>query len=325
MSDRQWCMILGSVLVVCLSILVVWAVWFFRQWHKLDRILEQFQRGTYGKTDVQRGMAGKIDTLDVQETRESRLVSEMRQVLGRAVWQEEQAKKEKNQVMELISDLSHQLKTPLANIVMDMELLESNELSKERQAEFLGHAKAQATRMQWLMQDLLKASRLENGIIHFEAEDIEVKPTIAKAVGAVYAQAAKKQIELIVEEFEDFKLYHNPKWTAEALVNVLENAVKYSPVGSRIEIGIERMELYSCISVKDHGMGIPEQEYNKIFQRFYRGRQAGAEEGTGLGLYLAQLILQSEQGYITVASKSGEGSCFRFFLQNCHNFSQGLS
>ena len=116
MSDRQWCMILGSALVVCLSILVVWAVWFFRQWSKLDHILEQFQKGT----------DGKIDTLDVQETRESRLVSEMRQVLGRAVWQEEQAKKEKNQVMELISDLSHQLKTPLANIVMDMELLESN-------------------------------------------------------------------------------------------------------------------------------------------------------------------------------------------------------
>lgn len=306
MSAYLWCWILGTALILCLTVLGLWAVWFFWQWHQLDGILEKFQKGVYPEDD----------TTDVQETRESRLVSEMRQVLSRASWQEKQAKQEKDRVMELISDLSHQLKTPLANIILDTELLESDEMKEKQRKTFLCHARNQAVRMQWLMQSLLKASRLENGMIQFQAENIGIKATIAKAVGAVYAQASGKHIEILVEEFEDIILYHNSKWTAEAMVNVLENAVKYSPEGSRIEISIARMDIYTRISLKDQGIGIPQAEYNKIFQRFYRGKQVGAEEGTGLGLYLAQLILQSEQGYITVSSKPNHGSSFHFFLLN---------
>lgn len=295
------CWILGAALVVSLSVLVFWGIWFFVQWRKLEAILEKFQKD---------GGYPLKDTIDIQETRESKLVSGMQQILSRAAWQEEQIRRENNQIMELISDLSHQLKTPLANIVLDMELLESEELEERQKKEFIRHAKNQASRMQWLMQNLLKASRLENGIIQFRAENTSIKATVAKAVGAVYAQASSKNIEICVEVFEDFKLYHNPKWTAEAMVNVLENAVKYSPEGSRIEVSILKM------AIRDEGIGIPETEFNQIFQRFYRGKRSDTEEGTGLGLYLAQLILQSEQGYITVSSKVGQGSCFYLFLLN---------
>ena len=115
---------------------------------------------------------------------------------------------------------------------------------------------------------------------------------------------------------EDAILFHNPKWTAEAMANVLENAVKYSPQRSRIMISMEKMDIYTRITIRDQGPGIQETEYNKIFQRFYRGKQAQTEEGVGLGLYLAQLILQSEQGYLTVDSKLNQGSRFHFFLLN---------
>ncbi len=218
--------------------------------------------------------------------------------------------------MKLISDLSHQLKTPLANIILDTELLESNGLKEEQRKEFLHHAKAQASRMQWLMQNLLKASRLENGMIQFQAENVGIKATIVKAVNAVYAQANEKKIEIFMEEFKDIVLFHNPKWTVEAMINVLENAVKYSKEKSKIKISIMEMDIYTRITIHDQGMGIPQTEYNKIFRRFYRGKQAQEEEGTGLGLYLAQLILQSEQGYLTVDSKLGKGSSFHFFLLN---------
>lgn len=170
--------------------------------------------------------------------------------------------------------------------------------------------------MQWLMANLLKASRLENGMISFDAAYTGIKATIAKAVGFVFAQASAKKIELIVEEFQDVTLYHNPKWTAEAMSNILENAVKYSPAGSSIKIRLERLELYTKITISDEGIGIPRSEFHSIFQRFYRGSEVEQQEGSGLGLYLAQLILQCEKGYITVSSQVGQGSSFSLFLLN---------
>lgn len=306
MTAEKWYWLLSAVVVLWTAGLSVWTGYLFRQWKNLEQILEEFRTGKIAGTDTQ----------DVQETRESRLISQLRQILDNAAFKENQAVSEKNQVMELISDLSHQLKTPLANIVMNTELLEDAALAEESRNEFLKRTRQQAAKMQWLMQNLVKASRLENGMIEFQAKNTGIKETIARAVSAVYAQASRKQIEIQVEEFEDISLYHNPKWTAEALANILENAVKYSPEGSCVTLGMAQLELYTRITVSDQGIGIPEKDYSRIFQRFYRGEQADEEEGSGLGLYLAQLILQSEKGYITVSSKEGQGSCFSVFLLN---------
>ena len=312
MHAEVLCWLLGGSLVCSMMVLLLWAAWFFRQWRCLEAVLEMFQNENSMDPD------GAGSTIDIQETRESRLVNDMRQILSRAAWRENEAVRGKQQVTQMLSDLSHQLKTPLANIILDIDLLESDagHMEERQKQAFLSHARAQASTMQWLMQNLLKASRLEEGVLRFQAEDICIKPTIAKAVSAVYAQASGKNIEIVVKESEDAVLYHNPKWTAEAMANVLENAVKYSPEGSRILISMETMDIYTRITVRDQGPGIPETEYNKIFQRFYRGKQAQAEEGVGLGLYLAQLILQSEQGYLTVDAKLNQGSRFHLFLLN---------
>lgn len=304
MDTGVLCWILGTGLCITILILLLWMGWFFSQWKKLEDILFHFQSG----------MTESVS--DVEETRESRLVSELGQILRRASFAEKKAKQEKNEVMALISDLSHQLKTPLANIILDTELMEQRNPDDRQQKEFIRHTRTQALKMQWLMQNLLKASRLENGIIRFQAENTGIKQTIARSVSAVYAQASRKNIEIRIEDFQDVTLFHNPKWTSEAIANVLENAVKYSPENSSVEINIRRQDLYTGLMISDQGMGIPETEYNKIFQRFYRGKQVQNEEGTGLGLYLAQLILQSEQGYMTVSSRKGQGSTFSIFLLN---------
>lgn len=303
--------ILAVSLMLCLIVLIVGTAYFLWQWKKMDRILEEFQRA-----DMDVGIPGEICGLDVSETRESRVISQLRRILNSMRYKERQAQEEKDRAMELISDLSHQFKTPLANIVMDMELLQDTGLDEDRRQEFLTHAKNQADKLQWLMADLLKASRLENGIICFEAANTGIKKTIAKAVGSVYAQASAKNIELAVEEFQDCAVYHNSKWTAEAMTNILENAVKYAPENSNIRITLTRLDLYTKITITDEGIGIPESEYNSIFKRFYRGKAVEHQEGSGLGLYLAQLILQCEKGYITVSSKVGEGSSFSMFLLN---------
>jgi len=298
--------VLGISLVLCLLLFIFVVCYFLKEWKKLENILESFQSGNID--DVRK--------YELFETRESKMTSELLQILNNARFKEEQAVGEKDRVMELISDLSHQLKMPLANIVMNMELLQDDRLTKEQRKEFLDRTEAQAGKMQWLMNSLLKASRLENGMIQFQAENIGIKGTIAKAVSAVHAQASAKRIRLSIEEFQDLELYHNPKWTAEAMTNILENAVKYSPENSRIQIALSRMDIYTRITVSDEGVGIPENEYHLIFQRFYRGKAVEQQEGSGLGLYLAQLILQHEKGYITVSSRPGQGSSFHIFLLN---------
>lgn len=312
-AEKTVIWVLATCLVLCLTALALSTAYFLLQWRKMDHILDSFQRRKF--RDESRSLP---DDLDIRETRESRIVSQLRRILADARFREEQAVGDKDQIMELLSDLSHQLKTPLANIIMNTELLQDPAIcgKEDRRREFLEHTKSQADKMQWLMASLLKASRLENGMIRFRVEAAGIKETIAMAVGAVYAQASAKNIELAVEEFEELNLLHNPKWTAEALANILENAVKYSPENSSIRVTLAKLDLYTKITVADEGIGIDEKEYNRIFRRFYRSRAVEQQEGSGLGLYLAQLIAQQEKGYITVASKVGKGSSFSMFLQN---------
>lgn len=306
MTPQTIILLLVILLILCVSALIIITLYFLLQWKKAETLLEDFQKNN-------------LDTVynyDLQDTRESKLISELHRLLNDARFKEAQAVGEKNQVMELISDLSHQLKTPLANIIMNMEFLQDASLPQEAKADFAAQTKYQADKMQWLMKSLLKASQLENGMIRFDAQNTGIKETIAKAVSSVYAQASQKQISIRAAEFDDISLYHNPKWTAEAITNILENAVKYSPENSQIKIEVLRLDIYSRITVTDEGIGIPEQEYNQIFRRFYRGKAVEQKEGSGLGLYLAQLILQHEKGYITVSSKAGQGSSFSVFLLN---------
>lgn len=304
-NDTILCWIFGIGMAVCMLIALIVTIYFMHQWNKIDDILENF-------SSINR----KNPTADMKETRESRMISQLYRILENASHKENEAVADKNQVISLLSDLSHQLKTPLSNITMNTEIMENGNLDEKNMRKFCHNTRLQAEKMQWLMQNLLKASRLENGMICFEAKDIPIKATLAKAISDVYAQASKKQITILTQEFEDIPLYHNPKWTAEAMANILENAIKYSPKGSTVSVELSSFELYTQIKFRDMGPGIPQKEYNLIFQRFYRGNNVFCEEGNGLGLYLAQLILQSEKGYITVSSKPNEGSCFSMFLLN---------
>lgn len=258
----------------------------------------------------------KLSTRDAEETRESKLVSQLRQLISITDYEARTAMEEKESISRLVSDLSHQLKTPLANISMYTQLLKDASLSEEERQEFLLRTNEQVAKMEWLMQTLLKTSRLEIGMIEFEVTPNEIKKTLANAISAVYAQAERKNIRIQIEEFDDIKLLHNSKWTSEAIANILENAVKYSPEGSEIFIRREKMELFTKIEIKDRGIGIEAKDLNLVFQRFYRSKQVEQKEGSGLGLYLAQLILTKQGGYITVDSVPGRGSCFSLYLQN---------
>ena len=256
---------------------------------------------------------------DVEEGEYSALISKVKQiqeVLGSHV---QGAEKENEQVKSLVSNMSHQLKTPLANLSLYAEILGKEELAPDRRARFAGKLKRQVEKLGWITESLAKMVKLEQNIDGFEVKDTKIRQTILDAVDTVYEKLENKKIRLIMEPFEDIQLYHNRKWTAEVFVNLLENAVKYTQEGGSVSIGVKTYEIYTEIQIADNGRGIRQEELTDIFKRFYRSREAEDIEGSGIGLYLSGLILEKEKGYMTVVSEYGEGSCFSVFLQNCKN------
>lgn len=251
------------------------------------------------------------------EDRISKLTHKARRILDMCVSEADQSRVEKETIQGFISDMSHQMKTPLSGISMYADLLIEGNLSLDEQHEFLSRMKSGTDKLQWMMDSLIKMSRLEVGAIQLAPVSTNIRQTISDAISSVVAAAAKKDISITVADFEDRLLIHDQKWTREAIVNVLENAVKYSTPNGEIGVSAEQLPIYTKIIITDHGIGIEKNDWNMIFKRFYRGRNVGDTEGAGLGLYLATLIMEKQSGYIMVDSIPGQFTSFSLFLQNC--------
>lgn len=222
--------------------------------------------------------------------------------------------KEREELQELISDISHQVKTPIANLKMiDATLLEQS-VSEEKQRDFLRAMGGQIDKLDFLMQAMVKTSRLETGVISLDRHKQPIYDTLAAALGGILLNAEKKDIEVSVSCPEMLKVVHDRKWTSEALFNILDNAVKYTPSGGRINVSVECWEMYLKIDITDTGKGIVENRHGAIFKRFYREEEVHDIDGIGIGLYLAREIITLQDGYIKVISEIGKGSTFSVFL-----------
>ncbi|MGG3839185.1 HAMP domain-containing sensor histidine kinase [Paenibacillus thiaminolyticus] len=266
---------------------------------------------------VDGAMSGRERMTGYAETSLSALEHKLIRYIDVSKAHEKANKKEKNNIKALISDISHQTKTPLSNIVLYSQLLEESRQTGE-DAEDIRHLvaqiKGQSEKLNWLIQSLIKMSRLETGIIAIRASVHPVLQTITGAVSQIYAGAEQKHIEIAICCDTETAASHDRKWTGEALFNILENAVKYSEPGGRIHISAHSGEMFCRIDIADQGIGIEESELNLIFQRFYRCKKAAEYEGVGIGLYLAREIITSQGGYIRAASTPGEGTVFSVFL-----------
>ncbi len=259
----------------------------------------------------------EIKDMDAKEGAFFALASKIARIQEIMAKQVEVADEEKEQVKGLVSNMSHQLKTPLANLAVYTEILSGQRLDAVQAEEISRKIKRQIEKLDWIIGSLLKMVKLEQDAIAFEVHGIPLRQTILEAVDAVYERLEKKEIQLeCPQAAQDCVLYHNRKWTVEVFVNILENAVKYTGFGGKVSIRIQPYELYTEVQFVDNGCGIPQDEILKIFRRFYRGRAAGQAEGCGIGLYLSNLILEKEKGYMTVKSVYGKGSCFSVFLRN---------
>ncbi len=219
--------------------------------------------------------------------------------------------KERDNTKSLVTDISHQIKTPLAALKTCFSLYLEADTPAESE-EFLLRCRSQIEKLEILTASLIGISRLEAGMISLSPEKNSLTEILVSAVNAVYDKADTKQISIDTEDFRDIRLMLDKKWTAEALFNLLDNAVKYSPDGSRILIRVQELYSFVRMEIEDQGIGIPKEEYNRIFRRFYRGENETVKktEGSGVGLYLARKILEEQGGTISVKAARERGCIF---------------
>lgn len=218
---------------------------------------------------------------------------------------------ERDNMKSMVTDISHQLKTPISAMRACFDLyLEAN--SEAEKNEFLNRSMLQMDKLAQLAAALINISRLESKMIELKRSDVSLVDILMGAVNAEYHKAAAKRIGLSVDEFEDMRLFLDRKWTTEAIANIIDNGIKYSPEESCIDIRVNKMFSFARIEIEDQGIGIPKDERNKIFARFFRGGSdvVQAEEGSGVGLYLSRKIIEDQGGTVSVRSGKGGGSIF---------------
>ena len=249
-----------------------------------------------------------------EDTLTARLQHQLLKLRNILTAQNQMLAQEKEQIKTLISDISHQIKTPVAAANTFAQLLDDKELSDEERGEYIAALQTSLEKLPFLTNSLIKMSRLESGIISLKPEKNSLNDIVLQAVKTVYAKAKEKNISITFDCAQNFEAVLDFNWTAEAVTNVLDNAVKYTPDGGIVGLAITEYPSYLRLDISDNGIGIPEEEQSKIFGRFYRGKQSAGVDGVGIGLSLTRDIINKQHGYIKVMSDKN-GSTFSVFLK----------
>lgn len=252
---------------------------------------------------------------EYEETIESKLLHQINKYKQELDIEKEETIHSKQEIQSLVTHISHQVKTPLANIKIYNDLLARNDLSKEEAIDFRQMLNQQINKLDFLMESLIKMSRLETDIIQLDIEKNDLYSTLIEVINHVFLLAEKKHINIELSKNTHISALYDEKWTQEAIFNVLENCIKYSNKNTTITIQMSKNNFFSKIIITDQGIGIKKENYNNIFQRFYRAQEVQDKDGIGIGLYLTREILSREEGYITVQSEYGKGSTFTIYLK----------
>lgn len=251
---------------------------------------------------------------EAEDTLTARLQHQLLKLRNILTAQNQMLAQEKEQIKTLISDISHQIKTPIAAANTFAELLSDGELSVEERTEYITTLQMSLGKLTFLTNSLVKMSRLESDIISLKPEKNSLNEIVLQAVKTVYAKAKEKGILITFECDQTFEAVLDFNWTAEAISNVIDNAVKYTPQGGFVRLQITEYPSFLRLDISDSGVGIPEEEQAKIFGRFYRGKQSVGTDGVGIGLYLTREIINKQNGYMKVSSDEN-GSTFSMFLK----------
>lgn len=293
--------LLLSVLLTFIICCLFWYGYFHRREHQLIGRLQ---------TLVDQASDGTLARSEISETKLSALENSLKRYLDDSLLASENQQQQKAIIQGLISDIAHQTLTPISNLKIYSELL--NEESN-LPSEIIGILQDQTEKLDFLIQSLVKLSRMETGIITVHPKKTKLSRLLYTAGQEAAVKAKAKQISLSVCE-TSIEAVFDFKWTLEAMTNIVDNAVKYTPDGGHVTITVEEYSFFARIDIEDDGPGIEEAEIPLLFTRFYRSPSVADWPGVGIGLYLAREIIEAQKGYIKVTSKKGIGSIFSIFL-----------
>lgn len=297
---------LGVLGLVALAALLLLGLWFWLDARRTVRRLERM---------LSLAVGGGFEEESFDESAPSALESRMARFLNGSARSLRGVQRQRESIQRLLSDISHQTKTPLANLRLYSSLLMEEELTP-RQREQAQVIFQQSEKLSFLIETLVKLSRLETDVLAVTPKSQPLSPLLERAASQAKAAAEQKGIalQLHLQQQAEMRALYDLRWTAEALGNLLDNAVKYTPPGGCIQVSATQYELFCRIDVHDNGIGIAEEEQAQIFGRFYRGWQVREQEGLGIGLYLAREIAQKQGGYLKLSSRPGQGSTFSLYL-----------
>lgn len=300
---RAGIMVLIACLLLCCCF-IVFTCWRYYQLRKLSQKLVQIRKGDYSM-DIRDNKEGELSILKNDIYKVTTMLSE----------HNKQMQNDKIALSNSLSDISHQLKTPLTSMTVMTDLLSSQELPTEKRIQFTNELKNQLQRMEWLLSSLLKLSKIDAGTIQFKQETVNCQQLLQQ-VSAPFLIPMELKEQTFKIKGADFSFVCDQNWTAEALINILKNCIEHTPTGGSIQIICSDNPLFTQIEISDTGCGIDKSDLPYIFNRFYKGKNASSDS-VGIGLAMAHSIIEAQNGTIHVKSALNKGSQFtiQFFKQ----------
>ncbi|MBM7602778.1 signal transduction histidine kinase [Metabacillus crassostreae] len=295
--------LLTAILLICSFL--IFTKWRYREIEELSSYLRRISRGDY-TLDVRDNYEGELSILKSDIYKVTLMLSEHHSLL----------QEDKIKLTNAISDISHQLKTPLTSMMVMADLLGDVKLAEEKRQEFTNNIRVQLERIEWLVTSLLKLSKIDAGTVLFKKEPILVCQLLERAIQPVLVPMDIKQQTLKMNGDQEVSFSGDFNWTAEAIINILKNCVEHTKEGGTVSLTFSENALFTELIVSDNGGGIAKEDLPYIFKRFYKGENAG-EDSVGIGLAMAYSIIKSQQGDIEVKSVLGEGTEFiiKFYKQ----------
>lgn len=297
-TDISPSLLVGSLGIIYMVIYLLFTRNRFRDIKKLSEYVGEISSGNYS-LDVRDNVEGELSILK----------NEIYKVTSRLAEQSSVLSDDKVHLMDSISDISHQLKTPLTSMTMMADFLSLSTLPAEKREEFSSLLLKQLERIDWLVSSLLKLSKIDAGTVVFSKEQIHVHTLMDYILKGIHGKSSSDEKSIVTYGREDALIWCDKNWTAEALINIINNCMEHSSVNEAVEIHWKSNALYTKIEVQDHGPGIPLAERSQIFKRFFKGKHA-SEDSVGIGLAMAYSIVINQQGSIEVDSELGEGTRF---------------
>lgn len=304
-----------NIVFICFFVVFI-VIIFFGYLLLLRKMYKKMDESVNKVSEMSNGTFVKI-TPDYEEGEISRLIDSLNYMGERVNNSIVLLNKEKSNLKDFLSDISHQLKTPLAALIMFNDILRENEnMPHEDMIDFLNKCNEQLDRMQWLIMNLLKVGRLEAGVINFEMKNQEISSAINLSISSLKELASKKNQIINISGDLKSQVYHDCDWIAEALSNIIKNAIEHTQEGGYVNVDVKRGPLITKIYIKDNGEGMTLDMQKNIFKRFYKGENSVNPKSIGIGLSISKSIIEKHKGDIKLNSVLNGGTTFIISLYN---------